>query len=83
MMILRCKCGDKTCYTSMGSQDCEGCEKCNTTFAAHPDNHNELKPHEFITKYNSDTGKPYKWCKRCGQKDQESWEQSNIKSEAS
>jgi len=79
MKTLRCKCGEKVLHTSMGSFDCEGCEKCQTTYAGHPDHHKPLQPHEWINKYNQNTGKPYKYCARCGQIDEESYKQSKQK----
>lgn len=60
----------------MGSFDCQGCEKCNTTFAGHPDHHKKLKPHNWQIKYNSNTGKPFKRCSLCAKIDQESYKES-------
>lgn len=79
MRTLRCKCGDKTMSTSMGSQDCQGCEKCKTTFAGHPDHHNELKPHEWIERFHQNTGKPYKICKICHKIDRDSYDNAAVK----
>lgn len=76
MRTLRCKCGDKIAYTSTGTQDCEGCEKCNTTFAGHPDNHKPLQPHTWKEMYNQKTGKPYKRCSKCYKADEESYKES-------
>ena len=73
MQTLRCKCGDKTAWTSMGMADCQGCDICNTTFAGHPDNHKELQPHEWFITYSQKTGKPYKRCKKCYTADAESY----------
>jgi len=60
----------------MGSCDCQGCEKCNTTYAGHPDLHEPLQPHDWGTKYNQNTGKPYKVCKKCSEIDDESYKES-------
>jgi len=79
MRAVRCKCGDKTGWTSDSFQDCQGCDICNTTFASHPDNHKELQPHEYITVYNESTGKPYKRCNKCHQSEIESYKLSMIK----
>lgn len=76
MITLRCKCGERVLYTSMGTSDCEGCEKCGTTFAGHPDNHKPLQPHDWKIMYNQSTGKPYKRCKNCSQADMESYKES-------
>lgn len=51
MKTLRCKCGDKIDLTTDGFQDCEGCEKCGTTYAGHPDFHKELQPHTWKIVY--------------------------------
>jgi hypothetical protein len=76
MRMLRCKCGKREAWTSQGMQPCEGCEECNTTYASHPKYHDPLQPHIWITRYNQNTGKPYKLCSRCFVKDQVSYEQS-------
>lgn len=78
MQYLRCKCGKATCSTSMGVQDCQGCAECKTTFAGHPDHHEELKEHEWVTRYNTHTGKPFKQCSKCYFVDVESY--NNAKS---
>lgn len=65
MKYVRCRCGNQIGWTSMGSSNCEGCEECNTTLSEHPDFHDELEPHEWVTKYNVDTGEPYQMCKNC------------------
>jgi hypothetical protein len=79
MRTLRCKCGDAVMHTSMSPFDCEGCEKCQTTFAGHPDNHKPLQPHEWKTLYNQNTGKPYKVCKHCHKTDEVSYLESKKK----
>lgn len=79
MQHLRCKCGKATCMTSMGVPNCQGCEECKTTYSFHPDYHEELAPHDWIEKFNSDTGKPYKMCNRCGNRDKESYKLSQVK----
>ena len=80
MQHMRCKCGDSTLWTSMGAgPDCYGCEKCRTTFAKHSEHHRKLQPHEFGIRFNQDTGKPYKVCKKCHHVDQKSKAESDIK----
>ena len=79
MQKMRCKCGEAVCYTSMGRPaKCSGCHKCNTTYAQHPDDHEELQPHEHETRYHQITGKPYKVCKCCGALDQDSYMEARI-----
>lgn len=79
MQYLRCKCGNVTAWSSMGTYDCEGCSECQTTLAAHPNNHRPLQPHKMVTSYNQNTGKPYKRCANCGHIDDETYKQSKIK----
>lgn len=71
MQYYRCKCGYKTAWGSMPCSDCQGCDKCNTTLETHPDMHQELKPHDFIEKFDENTGKPYKRCRICMYSDKE------------
>lgn len=87
MITMTCKCGEELLYTSMGATNCQGCEKCNTSFNRHPiDVDGEmvwenipLEPHEWMEKFNQNTGKPYKICKHCYQVDRESYDLSKIK----
>lgn len=65
MQHYRCKCGEATAFGSTPPIDCQGCAKCNTTYAQSPDGHLEPKPHEWIKKYNQNTGEPYEVCERC------------------
>lgn len=76
MMTLKCKCGEEELITFMGSYDCQGCIKCNTTFAFTPGEYKELKPHKWLTIYNSSTGKSYKRCEVCFELDIESYKES-------
>lgn len=66
----RCKCGKaKFLESGYPPVDCQGCSKCNTTYALHPNDHKELIPHDFsIKNYNQDTGEPYYRCIRCHEK---------------
>lgn len=79
MIGYRCKCGSVIVSSSMGVRDCEGCDKCNTTLAFHPDYHKPREPHEWKDRYNQNTGKPYKVCNKCGEVDRQSYEQSKLK----
>lgn len=77
MKGYQCKCGKITgSNTGESFQECEGCDKCNTTFAHHPDYHKELKPHTWGIKYNQNTGKPYKICDKCYHIDKDSYNES-------
>lgn len=73
MITLRCKCGEQKLWTSQGTWDCMGCEKCQTTFADHPDGHKPLQPHNYKIKYHQNTGKPYKMCEQCGHIDKDEY----------
>lgn len=66
-------------WTTDSPCDCQGCKKCNTTYAGHPDNHKELQPHTWKTMYNQNTGKPYKRCDKCHAVDEESYREAAIK----
>lgn len=69
MRYMRCKCGKRECWTSMGHADCDGCEKCNTTLEEHPDDHREPIPHVIGMRWKIDqqTGERYiaTNCTRC------------------
>lgn len=58
---------------------CQGCPKCNTTFASHPDHHEELQPHTLVSRYHPNTGKPYKMCSQCHYIDPQSYNDAKIK----
>jgi hypothetical protein len=77
MRTLRCKCGERTAWTTDNFQDCQGCPKCNTTYAGHPDGHKELQPHIWGIKYNENTGKPYMRCTKCYEIDKESYKSAS------
>jgi hypothetical protein len=50
----------------MAYAPCDGCPDCKTTFASHPDFHNELKPHAFRPVYDRYTGaKTDEECRSC------------------
>lgn len=68
-------------WTTDGVWDCQGCEECGTTYSGHPDGHKPLQPHEWGILYNQNTGKPYKHCIHCYHIDQESYKESNEKSD--
>jgi len=70
MNYWRCKCGKQACYESgMPPRDCQGCEKCGTTFALSPDGHQPLAPHRLVPRYSRDTGQFTHWeCEVCLEK---------------
>jgi hypothetical protein len=76
MRTLRCKCGEAWAWTTDGFSDCQGCEKCGTTYAGHPDNHKSLQPHIWKIRYNENTGKPYRICEKCHTIDEKSYKES-------
>lgn len=67
MLQYRCKCGESTYFGSgMAPHDCEGCDKCNTTYAFRPVDHKERKPHDYKKQYNVNTGELSHYiCKVC------------------
>ena len=79
MRTLRCKCGERTMWTTDSTWDCQGCPKCNTTYSGNPDGHKKLRPHTWGTMYNQNTGKPYQRCTKCSQVDEESYKASGKK----
>ena len=79
MRTLRCKCGEGIAWTTDSFPDCQGCEICQTTYAGHPDGHRPLQSHTWITRYNENTGKPYKMCEKCYKRDEESYKESKTK----
>jgi hypothetical protein len=77
MRTLRCECGEAIMWTTDSPFDCQGCMKCNTTYAGHPDGHKPLQPHTWKIMYDQNTGKPYKRCNKCGAVDEESYKESH------
>lgn len=72
MIYFKCKCGKMEFFGSgMMPNDCDGCTECGTTLATSPEGHKEIAPHEWIIKYDENTGKPYRRCKKCYQKEKE------------
>lgn len=70
MIYYRCKCGKNEYFGSgMVPHDCEGCDECGTTLSTHPEGHKPRAPHEWETKYDENTGKPYRRCKKCLEKE--------------
>ena len=69
MRYMRCKCGELTCWTTMGSPQCVGCPKCNTTLAESPEGHDTPAEHDWreewtIDKATGERGKE-RVCLRC------------------
>jgi len=46
MRYLRCKCGKREAWSSMGVPRCDGCE-CGTTLDEHPADHTAPEPHRW------------------------------------
>ena len=67
MQYYSCKCGKREFWGSgMISRNCEVCNECGTTMMKDLDgNYKPSEPHEYITNYNQNTGKPYQTCKKC------------------
>lgn len=79
MHKLTCKCGDKVFISTLPPAPCQGCDDCNTSFAANIENHKPLKPHKWQVMNNLDTGLPYKMCRECYFKDPETWANSQVR----
>ena len=47
MRYMRCKCGKREAWTTMGHYACQGCEECGTTLAESPDGHSTPIPHDW------------------------------------
>lgn len=73
MRYLKCKCGEHEMWTTDSPKDCQGCEKCGTTFAGFPDNYKPLQPHRWVVNFDQNTGKPYKRCGDCYEVDEETY----------
>ena len=70
MQYYRCKCGKHEYWGSgMVPAKCEGCEECNTTLEQNPENHRTPEAHDWVTKYDENTGEPYRRCRICYQKE--------------
>jgi hypothetical protein len=63
MRFMRCRCGELTCWTSMGSPRCHVCEKCNSTLAESPSSHLDPIPHDFYASI--ERGQIQVRCRRC------------------
>ncbi len=47
MRYFRCKCGERTAWSSMGIYPCERCSKCGSDLAESPNSHREPQPHRM------------------------------------
>lgn len=65
MQSYRCKCGNLLASTSMGVAACTRCGKCGSNLAQGPKLHADPEPHEWVTKYDQNTGAPYERCSKC------------------
>lgn len=79
MQSYRCKCGKGWYSGSYPPSKCQGCDKCNTTYAQRPEDHKVPEPHNLETRYNQNTGKPYEMCMDCMYVDEEQYRLSKIK----
>jgi hypothetical protein len=60
MRAYRCKCGEMQWFGSDGPPACLTCEVCGTACGGR-----EPAPHEWVTRYNPNTGAPYEICRWC------------------
>jgi len=65
MRYFRCKCGEKSAWSSMGVALCYVCPKCKSTLAESPQTHQEPELHNFEIQYDQNTGEQYKLCWNC------------------
>jgi hypothetical protein len=66
MQYYRCKCGNAAAWSSMGISACTTCSKCGSDLAQSPEGHAETPvPHEYVVKYDHNTGAPYDVCRWC------------------
>ena len=67
MQYRQCKCGKARRWdTGEIVHPCQGCEKCQTTFGQHPNDHEPLQPHDLKPQFNRNTGEPDGFiCSRC------------------
>ena len=63
MRYMRCQCGERQCWTSMGHPSCDVCEQCGSTLAEGPNGHVEQTPHEFYAEIRQ--GRVETRCIRC------------------
>lgn len=65
MQFYRCKCGNATSWTSMGVPACMACDECGSSLAQSPGGHADTKPHDYVVRYEHNTGRPYEMCRVC------------------
>lgn len=71
MQYYRCKCGMHEAWGSMPPARCTNCSECGSNLAVSPNSHTEPVPHEWVTRYDTITGIPYKICQWCNRKQEE------------
>ncbi len=71
MRNYQCKCSKSIAFGSTGPVDCDGCSACGTQLmpVGYRGEYPVSEPHDWKTKYDEDTGKPYRRCARCGKKE--------------
>lgn len=65
MQYMRCKCGNRQCWTTMGASSCEVCEECGSTLGYGPNSHPEKTPHRVHAEIRG--GKVEARCLNCRQ----------------
>lgn len=48
MRYYKCKCGERTAWSSMGVYSCERCSKCGSNLAEGPTSHRDPSPHQML-----------------------------------
>lgn len=85
MQTYRCECGESVAWGSMPPAPCSGCPKCGTrkewcpkvegepgkVYVPKAGNYRQPEPHDWQTRYDEMTGKPYEMCGRCTQRKDE------------
>jgi hypothetical protein len=57
MQYLRCECGKREAWSSMGGNPaCSGCPECGTTLAMDKSLHLPLEPHKWVQRFKSSDG---------------------------
>lgn len=68
MVYYRCECGKSEAWGSMPPSSCTGCPECGTTLDTSPAGHRTPDSHEFVKKFDENTGEPYEICMNCCRK---------------
>jgi len=68
MRFYRCRCGKAEAFGSMSPARCIGCGKCGTTLELAPSLHRAPDPHEWVKRFDEETGKPCEICDWCSRR---------------